>query len=413
MKKLFFSAVAAVAIMFSACSSDDVANQDQQGTSGIRLAVDFEEVAGPATRAAASSTAIPITTWSNVEKIRMFLYNPTDGTIAYSYEIDPATKSDKVFNFLDIPSGTYDLALVANIRNSAKTNVATSVDNWGTIAELGDYTVRSKKLNTAVVMDLKKMTAFPTGHTVPAARLPYYSAPEVFMAYQAGVVIATGQTKDLTATPLLLKREVSMMRFRINKKADFLNEAGKVVDFAQATNLVAVQNIPVAFGVKVGSFAGGINAASDANRIIIGASGVSTFKTANPTATTHTNPVVIDADFTLWQDVLVLPNATKAEGKAASADATQARKFSIIVSAYAPAGYVLDNGTALATARPIYWSGIVNEVFLENNIREVNLTIKSRGTDVWPEIKEVGGLDIKVGAPENWNATIQRTDKEI
>ncbi len=412
MKKFFFSAVAAIAIMFSSCNNDEVTNSE--GSSGsIRFAVDFEEVAGATTKAAASSTAIPITTWNNVEKIRMFLYNPTDGTIAYSYEIDPAAKADKVFNFLDIPSGTYDLALVANIRNSVKTNVATSVDNWGTIAELGDYTVRTKKLNTAVVMDLKKMTAFPAGHTVPAARLPFYSAPEVFMAYQAGVVIATGQTKDLTATPLLLKREVSMMRFRINKKADFLNEAGKVVDFAQATNLVAVQNIPVAFGVKVGSFAGGINAASDANRIIVGASGVSTFKTTNPTATTHTNPVVIDADFTLWQDVLVLPNATKAEGKTASADASQTRKFSIIVSAYAPAGYVLDNGTPLATARPIYWSGIVNEVFLENNIREVNLTIKSRGTDVWPEIKEVGGLDIKVSAPENWNATIQRTDKEI
>lgn len=412
MKKFFFSAVAAIAIMFSSCNNDEVTNSE--GSSGsIRFAVDFEEVAGATTKAAASSTAIPITRWDNVEKIRMFLYNPTDGTIAYSYELDPSSKADKVFNFLDIPSGTYDLALVANIRNSVKTNVATSVDNWSTIAELGDYTVRTKKLNTAVVMDLKKMPAFPAGHTVPAARLPYYSAPEVFMAYQAGVVIATGQTKDLTATPLLLKREVSMMRFRINKKADFLNEAGKVVDFAQATNLVAVQNIPVAFGVKVGSFAGGINAASDANRIIVGASGVSTFKTANPTDQTHTNPVVIDADFTLWQDVLVLPNATKAEGKAASADASQARKFSIIVSAYAPAGYVLDNGTALATARPIYWSGIVNEVFLENNIREVNLTIKSRGTDVWPEIKEVGGLDIKVSAPENWNATIQRTDKEI
>lgn len=412
MKKFFFSAVAAIAIMFSSCSNDEVTNPE--GSVGsIRFAVDFEDATTAATRAAASSTAIPITSWNNVDKIRMFLYNATDGTIAYSYEIDPAAKADKVFNFLDIPSGTYNLALVANIKSSTN-NVATSVDNWATLTELGDYTVRTKKINTDVVMDLKKLSAFPTGHAIPAARVPYASASEVFVAYQSGITITTGGTNDLTATPLLLKREVSLMRVRINKKADFLNEPGKLVDFANATNLIAVQTIPVGFGLKLGSFAGGINATpSDANRVIVGANGASTFRTANPLPATHTNPVVLDNDFTLWQEVLVLPNATKAEGKLPSADANQARKFTIIVSAQAPAGYKLDNGTTLATSKPIYWSGIVNEVFLENNIREVNLTIKSRGTDVWPEIKEVGGLDIKVSAPENWNTTIQKTDKEV
>ncbi len=281
MKKFFFSAVAAIAIMFSSCSNDEVTNTE--GSAGsIRFAVDFEEATGVETRAAALSTAIPITSWNNVDKIRMFLYNPTDGTIAYSYEIDPATKVDKVFNFLDIPSGTYNLALVANIKSSTN-NVSTSVNNWATLAELGDHTVRTKKINTDVVMDLKKLSAFPTGHTVPAARLPYAPASEVFVAYQTGVVITTGATNDLTATPLLLKREVSLMRVRINKKADFLNEAGKLVDFANATNLIAVQTIPVGFGVKLGSFAGGINTTpSDPNRIIVGANGTSTFKTANP-----------------------------------------------------------------------------------------------------------------------------------
>ena len=412
MKKFFFSAVVAIAIMFSSCSNDEVTNPE--GSVGsIRFAVNFEEAISTATRAAASSTAIPITSWNNVDKIRMFLYNATDGTIAYSYEIDPAAKADKVFNFLDIPSGTYNLALVANIKSSTN-NVATSVDNWATLAELGDYTVRTKKINTDVVMDLKKLPAFPTGHSFPAARIPYAPTSEIFVAYQSGITITTGGTNDLTATPLLLKREVSLMRVRINKKADFLNEPGKLVDFANATNLIAVQTIPVGFGLKLGSFAGGINATpSDANRVIVGASGVSTFRTANPLSTTHTNPVVLDNDFTLWQEVLVLPNATKAEGKLPSADASQPRKYTIIISAQAPAGYKLDNGTTLTTSKPIYWSGIVNEVFLENNIREVNLTIKSRGTDVAPEIKEVGGLDIKVSAPENWNSSILRTDKEV
>lgn len=411
MKKFFFSALTAIAIMFSACNSDDVTNTPSDG-GGFRFSVDFEDTGEPEVRAT-PSTAIPITSWSNIDKIRMFLYNSSDGKIAYSYEIDPAAKADKVFNFLDIPSGTYDLALVANIKSSTN-NVSTSVDGWATLAEFGDYTVRTKRINTDVVMDLKKLGSFPTGHTVPAARLPYAPASEVFMAYQSGIQITTGATKDLTATPLLLKREVSMMRVRINKKADFLNESGKLVDFANATNLIAVQTIPVGFGVKLGGFAGGINTtASNTDRVIVGASGASAFKTTNPSALTHTNPIVLDSDFTLWQDVLVLPNATKAEGKTATANASQDRKYTIIVSAQAPAGYKLDNGTVLSTARPIYWSGIINEVFLENNIREVNLTIKSRGTDVWPEIREVGGLDIKVSAPENWNTTIQSTEKEI
>lgn len=410
--KKFFYAVIAVAMVFTSCSSDDTNPVESSETGAVKFAVDFEGVKDVNSRATATSTAIPKTSWSNISKIRMFLYN-SEGTIAYSYEIDPASKADKVFNFLDIPIGTYNLALVANIKSSTD-NISTSVDNWSTLAEFTNYSVRSKKINTNVVMDLKKLSGFPTGHSVPAVRSPYAPASEIFVAYKEGVVISTGNTQDLTAEPLALKREVSLMRVRINKKADFLNQAGKVVDFANATNFIAIQTNPVGFGLKLGSFAGGIKeVVSDQNRIIVGASGSSTFQTANPSADNYSNPIVLDSDFTLWRDILVLPNATKAEGKSATDNATQSRKYSVIISAQAPAGYELDNGTVLTASTPIYWSGVINEVFLENNIREVNLTIKSRGSNVWPEIVEVGGLDIKVGSPENWNSNIQRTEKEI
>ncbi len=61
----------------------------------------------------------------------------------------------------------------------------------------------------------------------------------------------------------------------------------------------------------------------------------------------------------------------------------------------------------------VYWEGTVNEVFKENIIREVNITLTAGGK-VEPEgPNSQGGLHIVVGAPENWNSNIERSDLEV
>lgn len=424
MKKFFLSALAAVAIMFSACNSDETVNPEEN-TGSVKLAINFEEANSAGVRATpAMSKAIPVTSWSNIDRVRMFLYNPTDGTIKYSYEVDPATRADKTFPFGNIPVGNgYELLLVANARNAGSNHLFTSLD--GTLfAEWGDYTVRDKKFNTQVLMDLKELDAaeYPVAHTIPAGVKLYHPIPEIFTAYQSNVNIQLGVTTPLGTAGL--KREVAMMRVRIDKSIDFLNasyDGGAKVSFNHASNAIAVQVIPVGLGVKVGSFAGGISAPSNDNRIMIGALGATTFREGDPSSATHKNPgnaapTIVDANFTLWQEVIVLPNATKQEvagGLTASSNANENRRYQIIISAWAPKGYVTDKGVTLQAAAPIYWSGVIDGAFVENNIREVNITIKSSGDTEWPEVKKVGGLEITIGAPLDWNSEIQRTDIEI
>lgn len=431
MKKFFLSALTAVAIMFSACSNSDDVVSPEGNDGSVKLAMKFEEANASGIRALPpKSTAIPKTSWGNINKVRLFLYNPTTGVIGYSHVVDPSTIAvgdPYEFGFYDVPSGTgYELLLMANV-NSSEDPIATSVNGWGSFAEFGNHTVRTKTFNTDVVMDLQKLDATKLGnlaaqgHVVPAARVLYNPISEIFTASKSGVDIITGVTRDITSTPLPLKREVSMMRVRIDKTVDFLNEPGAEVNFNHTSNLIAVQTIADKFGVKVGSFAGGILGAADREKIVIGANGNNTFRTTDPTTATHTNntvsganpTVIVPGSFTLWQEIIVLPNTTKAEGKAAADNAEQSRKYTVIVSAWAPAGYEFDNGTTLAAAGPVYWSGIIDEVFLENNIREVNLTIKSRGDKEWPEIKEEGGLEITVGAPLQWEDAIESSNKEI
>lgn len=415
MKKVFISLVSA-ALLFTACGSDEEVSKTTGKTGDLHVSIDFD---GLTPKAASLSAAIPVTGWSNINKVQMFLYNASDGKVAFSAVINPSsvTGTNKTFQWANVPVGTYQLALVANIK-SDEDNIATFLDGGISPVMFDAYNVKDKNLNTQVFIDLKKKAAFPspTNHTFPTGAVAYAPSSELFTAYApASVTIAEGVPTDLTATPLQLKREISLFRVRIDKtnkpaSAPALN----TVSFSHTSNFIAIYNMPKGIGLKVGSFAGGIyDTPSEASRIMIGAEGVGTFIASDPTSG-YSPATILDTDFTLWNDIRVLPNASKAEGKASSDDAAPARKYFIVISGWAPAGYEYADGTTASVAQPVYWSGTVNGVFSPNVIREVNLTISSKGyTDIPGEPDKTGGLDIVVGAPELWNSVIEREDKEI
>lgn len=412
MKKVFISLMTA-ALLFSACSSDEKQDEGQAGLGSLKVQVDFEEAGSGEKADPAMSKAIPVTKWANIKQVQMFLYEKATGKVAYTYQIKP-TDSKTSFDWANIPVGDYDLALVANVKSSTD-NVTTYV-NSTTPEEFTDFNSKNRILNTDIFMTLKKAT-LPAVHTWETSATGYAESSEIFTAYAENVKIQEGVPATLGSLKLL--REVSLMRVRVNKTADFLNETGKEVKFNDASNFIVIHRMPKEFGLKTPHTPtinyGGVSSTSDDNMIMVAATGAQTFKTANPSLNDYSNPTIIDANFTLWRDVIVLPNVSKSATAADPAGkAIDARKYFVVISALAPTGYKLDNGKVLTAPTKLYWSGLINDVFTPNVIREVNLTIKSRGDEENPKgPTHQGSLDIVVSAPEQWNQTIQRTDQDI
>jgi hypothetical protein len=407
--KKFFLSLMTLSLLFTSCSNDDNVTSEGDDVGAIKGVLKFEGVDNGVK--AALSTAIPITSWANVKQAQLFLYDATTGNVAYSYTFNPNAARTE-FTWTNIPTGTYDVAVVANMKSSTD-NIRTSLDGGTNASEWTDFNVRNRKINTQIFSDLKPAASFPAAYNAkkgPGDK-PFVAPSEIFTAYGTSpVTIVQGQTVDLTPNPLALKREVALMRVRVDKTYSKLS----AVKFDDPSTSILIHNQPVGFGLKLGTFAGGIKAASDKDRIIVGAQGANTFNTADPTTTTHNPTKIIDSKFTLWKEIIVFPNAAKADGKAPNALADNARKYFIMISALAPAGYTLDDGTVLAAATPVFWWGVINEVFAPNNIREVNLTIKSSGAVTPPtDPTEEGGLTIKVNAPENWASVIQDSNIEI
>lgn len=413
MKKVLISLMTAT-LLLSACSNDEKMDDTHEKVGSFTFQVAFED-AGSGEKAGATSTAIPTTSWENIKQVQMFLYEKLTGKVAFSYEIRPTGgDGNNVFTWTNIPTGSYDLALVANVKSNTD-NVQTYV-NGTTPEQFTDFNVRNRILNTDIFMTLKPKN-LPSGHVWGADRVGYAESSEIFTAYREDVTISASTPAVLGTLALL--REVSLMRVRVNKKASFLNETGKIVNFADASSFIVIHRMPEKFGMKTlytdSVSYGGVFANSNEKHIMVAATGTGTFKTANPTTGYKSPTTIIDSDFTLWRDIIVLPNISKiGTPPTLSATAADNRKYFVVISAMAPAGYILDNGTELATATKIYWSGLIDEVFTPNVIREVNLTIRSRGSIVNPEKPtSEGGLTITVGSPEEWNSAIQVSNEEI
>ncbi len=409
LSKKSFSCLIGTALLLSSCDSSDKVATTQKGD--LVAKISFYSVSTKS----ATSTAIPKTSWGNVKSIHLFLYNPSDGAVAFSDVIDPSTvtTTEKTFKWTNVPVGTYDLALVANV-NSTEDNVATSLDGGSTWAALEPYNVIGKKVNSQLFIDLKK-SAFPANHTFGNGDVAYAPSSEIFTAYKSNVAIQEGVTTDLSSGGLLtLAREISLLRVRIDKTDKVSAPNLSSVDFANANNFIAVHNLPVGLGLKLGSFLGGVYTNSDQSRILIGSEGATTYNSEDPSASDYEPTKIIDPSYTLWKDIRVWPNASRSEELASSADAKAARKYFIVISGWAPQGYTYADGSVASQAQPVYWYGTINGVFAPNVIREVNLSITSKGYPQNPDNPDtVGGLIIELGAPQNWETIIDTENHNL
>lgn len=421
MKKIYFSLITIAILLFTACTNDVPVNEETNETGTLKATISFEAKAGSDLKAtrAASSTAIPTVSWANVKQVQLFLYDD-DGIVKFSRTVKP-TATVTTFNWENVPVGTYHLALLANVKSNTDA-IATSVD--GSMTELTDENVIGKALNSVIKIDLKA-EALPSATgphhwdlPVTTYRVGYAAPSEIFTAYKDDVMITAGG--NTTVTDLTLRREISLLRARFNIE-EIPDQAAGIAKptFGNASDFIVVQRLPVGFGLKAGSFAGGIlDVASDDKRVLVGATGTTTYQTADPTV--GYNPTtILGGDFTLWQDIYVLPNASSQEISAGSlsstSDAPAGRQYFIIIAASVNTGYEYQDGsTATTDGQPVYWFGTIKGLFTKNVIREVNMTLNTKG---YPDIPggpgEFGGLEITVGAPEDWNSTIVNTDIAI
>jgi len=412
MKKVLFS-LASVVLLLTSCGNDESITTTSAKKGDLVTKIYFEGIS----KKAASSTAIPVTSWKNVNKMQLFLYK-SDGTVAYSDVLDPTKIADntKTYTWKDIPEGIYELALVANIK-SDEDNVDTYLDGGTNKVKLEQYNVVGKKINSEIFIDLKELSAFPFpgDHTFKGTDKPYAPASEIFTAYASTVKIEEGKKNDLSSAPLKLKREISLMRVRVDR-TDKPESAPALstVNFAHEKNYLTVENLPVGLGLKLGAFEGGIySTTSDANRILIGATGVKTYNDQDPTIADYDPISIVDSKFTLWQDIRVFPNATRADNIDPDKDTSAERRYVITLTGWAPKDYEYADGSKAEKAQPVYWSGTAKGAFSPNIIREVNINILSKGYREKPEPQPEGELTISVESPANWDSNIESENLDV
>lgn len=429
MKRIYLCLMTISVLLFSACNNYEVPVNGGEDSGSLQTTFTFESnqnasfpnqsAFNPSLKAGNESTAIPKVSWANVKQVQLFLYNTSTGRVAYSRIVHP-TAALHTYTWNNVPAGTYRLALLANVQ-SGSDNIATSVDGGTTWSPFTEANVIARQLNSALKIDLKQ-SALPGGTPVWGSARSGYTAPsEIFTAYSTGTFTISAGT-ETEVSGLILKREIALMRTRVNP--DSLEQKDKV-SFSNTNNFIAIQRLPVGFGLEVSTFAGGIlDATSDVNRVMIGASGNDTYKTQDPSSTNYEPTKIIVGSFKYWNDIHVLPNASASEkaseGIQNDSDAPNNRKYFIIISAWVDAGYKFTNDPVTGAERvaqvpqPVYWYGTINGVFTKNVIREVNLTLRTAGDPTIPIDPPLEGtLKIDVGAPENWNSEIESTQMDL
>ena len=385
-------------VVVCACSKSGGSDYPDPEKAGLTFQVTFDKT-GMEGRAP-QSTAIPETSWSNIKQLQFLLYN-TSGQVVYSTIVNP-TSALTTFTYTDVPVGTgYTLVAVANVKSSSDA-ITTYLDGGTTPTEWTMWNVRQKTLPNLVIEH--KAGDFPTfcsSKLTTAGNTAYTEPSEIFMGASASFDVTTGITTTVPA--IALKREVAMLRVRLNVK-DSETDNLNTVDFTKDASIM-IYRLPD--NMKVGAAnAGGVSSTStDAN--ILAVKDGTIFNTANPTSG-YDPKVILGGNFTMWRDIIVWPNnGGRAVNGASTAEAPTDRQYFIVVSGRGATGHILANGDEMAADGPVYWSGLIKENFTPNTIREVNLTLRSGGTtDVPTKPREEGGLTISVGTPEAWSSNI-------
>lgn len=407
-KSLWAKAIllAGVSVLWSACNnSDDIPNKgDEDGVAKGKVQFTVQFGQDPAPRAT-KSTAIPNTSWNNINQIQFLLVDATTGAVKYAETTNPAaggTASAKTYTYSDVPVGSYTLHVIAN---AGQNNIDPYFD--GNNGVWNSYNVRQKQLNTLFLKH--KAGAFPsfaqTAQTT-AGNSAFVEPAEIFYATSTSVAITDGATTTLPS--ISLKRKVSLMRVRVNyddSEAGVNNTptAADGVDWTKDASIM-IYRLPEQIGAN-----GVVSTTSNAKHVLTifdGTNGANTFKTADPTTGYGpANGKILTDNFKLWRDIVVFPNGTT------SGQAPSANQYFIVISAQGKTGHELADGTKLTAPTTVYWSGVIKDNLIPNQIREVNLTLKSGGTiDIPTEPRLEGGLKIELGAPEPWDSNIVQTD---
>ncbi|MEG1402460.1 FimB/Mfa2 family fimbrial subunit [Bacteroides sp.] len=402
-KKSIFLSCLCAAMVLGACSEKNevpVNENTEKSSLTIKLALQKSDK----TTRAAQSTAIPVTSWSNIKDVQLFLYDASN-VVRYSDVIKP-TADQTTFTYTDVPVGAYQVVLVANTQ--VDNAIATSLDGGTTLAEWTKWNVRQKSATGLLIK--QKMGTFPAdAASALSAKTAYVEPSEVFMGEATNVTIYANETTILP--PVALKREVSLMRLRLAVKGGegtVNDNIDKGVDFSQGASIM-IHRLPDNLKFLAGE-AGGVSSTSTTNNILSiheGNTATPIFNTANPT-TGYTPMLIADDQFTLWRDVIVFPNnGGRANNALVDGKAAPAQQYFVVISGKGKIGHVLADGTSLTAETTVYWSGVVTDNFSPNVIREVNLSLKSGGTTLVPvNPTEFGGLTITVGEPAGWDNNI-------
>lgn len=386
-------------LLFSLCAcsnnNEELNSVDKQSSFTINLALDKS-----ISTKAAQSTAIPETSWANIEQVQLFLYDASN-TVKFSEIITPSAGSTS-FTYNNVPVGNYTIVAVANAKSSTQP-ITTSIDGGVSFVEWNKFNVRAKDVNRMHI-DFKN-GSFPAFATGLSGKNACNEPAQIFMGSVTNVTVTES---SVTVAPTIeLKREVSLMRLRLNvKEGDGVtnDNVANGVDFTQNTS-VMVHRLPEYIKINSGN-TGGVSNVSEVNDIM-SIHGNNLFNTANPTS--GYNPTtILSGNFTMWKDIVVFPNnGGRVNNSNTTGTADANKQYFIVISALGKAGHVLADGTKLTADKTIYWSGIVKEVFTPNVIREVNLTLRSGGATTEPvDPTEEGGLTIQVSAPSAWDSNI-------
>ncbi len=392
-------------LAISSCSDR---KNDQEPDSGVKgeftVKFAFEETAG--TKAPAKSTAIPETSWAKIKQMQILIYNSAKKVIFSDVFAPGSPGSVLTKTYTSIPVGNnYTVAVVANAKQSTE-NVQTFLQGITGSVEWGNFNVRQK--DAAQMLIKHKPGNFPSFVSL-SGKTAYKEPASIFMGYATGVNISAGNTT--TVGPIALKREVSLMRVRLNvadSDPGVNNSTGSDgVDFTKDASIL-IYRLPDAMKILAGNDGGVVNTSTVNN--ILSVSGGTVFNTQDPTQ--GYNPKkIIEGNFKMWRDIVVFPNDSRSTASA-TGNANVNRQYFIVISGQGKTGHVLADGTKLTTPKTVYWSGIIKEKFIPNQIREVNLTLRTGGTTTIPEQPTVeGGLTIQVSTPTAWDSNIVQSNE--
>lgn len=471
MRKNFYawSMAALIAASMTSCSSKEEPVQDETEYGKLAFTVNFVKSntradgdggsgstdlpgnnATGSTEVDAVSNAIPTTDWTNIQYLQIFLYD-TNGIIHFSDVIDaasiqsnlnanPTSNGSVTYTYSNIPVGAYRLMAVANA-NSATQNISTAIA--GTPTDWTAYNVVNRYIYNCRITP--KAGNFPIFYQNQVAasgvvrqEVPLMCPTEIFLGqgFQNGtnpqVDVISGTT---TAATISLTREVSMMRLRVNLAGDEthtnnadirFNTDGKVDFTRNASIMIATVPdyiTPMAVDRQVNgeTIYAGTSGTSSQSSILLPTAGEnnSMFIYSNPTTGYKEGGKIIGIDgdpynANAWRDIMVFPNNNRQITSGADANKPlRQNRYLLILSAMGLPGHITREGE-LTSEKTVYWVGYINEGFMKNEIREVNIKFTDGGTQELPERPDnIGNLTITVNAPLDWSSAVKASEIEL